>query len=138
MACDHNHNQDPLNTQPPTAFLLSLADDVVRVLQSLVETLSAFYEELMRSPGGGVVCVTMPALESVQLACHQLHANLAALWPCHKQFVAVLGRTGCGKSTLLVMIMPTLFTCTWAYAYGCMRISPCFFRLDRAPSIHSF
>lgn len=72
----------------------------------------------MSSREGPSLSSCMPSLEAVQLTCHELHENLSTLWPCEKQFVAVLGRTGCGKSTLLNLLLSMICASGETYSQG--------------------
>lgn len=102
-----------------SSLLLKVADDTVLLFQSLITLLSEFYEanvSNMSSHSGQ--SLSSSNLEVLQLTCHELSENLASLWPCQKQYVAVFGRTGCGKSTLLNLLLSMMCTTAEPYNQG--------------------
>ncbi|KAI5081897.1 hypothetical protein GOP47_0001640 [Adiantum capillus-veneris] len=109
------HSGNMASASMSQSSLLSITDDMVRIFQSLITTLSDQYEAGFSSHSIGAC---MSNLEALRLACADLHQKLATLWPCEKQYVAVLGSTGCGKSTLLNLLLSMMCPSGRTYAQG--------------------
>ncbi|MCO5556942.1 hypothetical protein L7F22_010497 [Adiantum nelumboides] len=108
------HSGNLASASVQQSSLLSVTDDMVGVLQSLITILSDYYETSLSSQS---TSACMSSLEAVQLTA-DLHQKLAVLWPCEKQYVAVLGSIGCGKSTLLNILLSMMCPSGRTYTQG--------------------